>query len=1349
MVNKIPRINPSTSRININSAANDDISRMEHLLDCKETAEESGDTKLAKKIGRIIQAETTKSSYAKLRWATKGTKSPGLAAVHVKEPDGELKTITDPREMTPLLIEAGTRHFAQAEGTPFTTGPLADIEYTACCVQAGKILEGCSSFSRDASLPKAIRQWISHAVRVHGRTEEDVIDCWLNPEEVREGYSKWDEHTSTSPAGDHLGIYKALARKLEKEEDSDGKLSQIQTEAWEVIAMIMNMGCTYGLTLPRWKEAVCVMIEKAPGNFLLQKLRRIFIMPSDYNLILGIVMGRRLMWHAEQHRYLNVNLWGSICGRCAPDASMMKELTYDTARLTNTPLATFDNDAKACYDRIIMKVALMLARRLGLPVKTAQWMAETTAAMRNRIKTAYGISTDSFFRKHGPGQGNRMGPALWIVVSSYAFDELEETGEGVSFADPTNSILHHRVADAYVDDVTGFFNLFFESIRGDSISVERMAKGMEADAEAWNTQLDITGGALEHSKCFWYLLFQTWSEHNRRRYLTKSELEEKGASISVSVAGTDKFEPIELKDCSVPHKTLGAWKTIDGSQQGQITALREKSEKFGKAIEGAPLTMHEARMAEERLLIPSLEFALASATLSRSECLHVLQPGIKACMRKAGFASTTPKSIIFGPRELGGAAFTSLYAAQSTSQITLLIHHLRENREAANLIRINLGWCQLLAGIQHPILTDCDTPLPHMDKNWILSIRQALRDCNGKIEIHNAPQFPLLRERDEYIMERALSFQVRRPRDLQAINHCRLYCGVITLADASTADGRRLARPVYECSTRNFRGSKLLWPCLPTPTNHQKSIWRAFLAQCFLMKMPSAKQTKGRATPNRLDLQLEVELGRWIASPLSRQRFGEIVSRGRRMFRSDKGYAEKEKSVVLDADIECPYFPWERFDGRKKNDARWPPLPKHGITWNSIAWIGSDSRPKKENLLRSNTRECWMEDFICNVKEESKDSLSLLAGCPYLLACSDGGAEEGKGSFGWALKDKNSDRRFLVGIGEVDGSNPSSYRCECAGILSVMCIWDCLMNDGILSSSHRVQLLCDNEGVVKMTKKLLAWPNTPLPRDAPEADLLYCMKYMAPRCKDYFSIEWVRSHQDEKPDCKLSDLSDEARLNILADKLATHALKQASIRRVVKLKEPARCDLIIDGRSITSRRNKTIKSKIDHGILKRSIMQRNGWEESLFEKVDWRSLGAALSSFNNSHQVTLVKHCNCLLPLGKTLLHRDAKENPCCASCNQGIEESFDHMLSCGAHAREMKHLEAEFESSLVGLGTPRILLSVILNSFFDHDDCAHKSVSEVRNDCILIGRSELWRGRPPLSAQTAFRRLKKGRGDG
>lgn len=38
-----------------------------------------------------------------------------------------LQTISDPSEMVDLLVEECRRHFAQAEGSLFTTTPLANI----------------------------------------------------------------------------------------------------------------------------------------------------------------------------------------------------------------------------------------------------------------------------------------------------------------------------------------------------------------------------------------------------------------------------------------------------------------------------------------------------------------------------------------------------------------------------------------------------------------------------------------------------------------------------------------------------------------------------------------------------------------------------------------------------------------------------------------------------------------------------------------------------------------------------------------------------------------------------------------------------------------------------------------------------------------------------------------------------------------------------------------------------------------------------------------------------------------------------------------------------------------------
>ena len=73
-------------------------------------------------------------------------------------------------------------------------------------------------------------------------------------------------------------------------------------------------------------------------------------MSSDYNLTVGTLVGRQLLWRAEDMEAIHTDLWGTRRDRRANDAALSKELTYGLARITNTLLASFDNDAKSCYN---------------------------------------------------------------------------------------------------------------------------------------------------------------------------------------------------------------------------------------------------------------------------------------------------------------------------------------------------------------------------------------------------------------------------------------------------------------------------------------------------------------------------------------------------------------------------------------------------------------------------------------------------------------------------------------------------------------------------------------------------------------------------------------------------------------------------------------------------------------------------------------------------------------------------------------------------------------------------------------------------------------------------------------
>ena len=134
------------------------------------------------------------------------------------------------------------------------------------------------------------------------------------------------------------------------------------------------------------------MIEKDTGRSAIHRLRTIHLYEADYNLFLKLQWGLRLVRHGETHHGLNDQQFGSRKGRTAMDPVLIKQLPYDLSRQCRTNLATFGNDASACYDRVIVALAMLAARRLRMPRNAVQTHAEALRLMAYYVKTVYGIS---------------------------------------------------------------------------------------------------------------------------------------------------------------------------------------------------------------------------------------------------------------------------------------------------------------------------------------------------------------------------------------------------------------------------------------------------------------------------------------------------------------------------------------------------------------------------------------------------------------------------------------------------------------------------------------------------------------------------------------------------------------------------------------------------------------------------------------------------------------------------------------------------------------------------------------------------------------------------------------------
>lgn len=121
------------------------------------------------------------------------------------------------------------------------------------------------------------------------------------------------------------------------------------------------------------------MLEKLPSKPFIHKLCVIHIIEYNLNLLIGIMWGRRLMHQAEKLQALGrENARGRANHGCY-NILMFKQL-FNMA--TKMDASSFDNDATACYNCIVMHLALLLLQRLGLEPKICALFIKTLQTYR-------------------------------------------------------------------------------------------------------------------------------------------------------------------------------------------------------------------------------------------------------------------------------------------------------------------------------------------------------------------------------------------------------------------------------------------------------------------------------------------------------------------------------------------------------------------------------------------------------------------------------------------------------------------------------------------------------------------------------------------------------------------------------------------------------------------------------------------------------------------------------------------------------------------------------------------------------------------------------------------------------
>jgi Reverse transcriptase (RNA-dependent DNA polymerase) len=539
------------------------------------------------------------------------------------------------------------------------------------------------------------------------------------------------------------------------------------------------------------------MIEKIVGNPLIEKLRVIHLFEADYNLLLKIVWARKGVWNAHYNQLLNKGQAGSRPGKRAIDVVINKELKYQYARFTRTNLGTIDNDAKSCYDRIICSVAMLISQYYGIPWNFCNMQAENLRKTKFHIRTANGDSNEYYIHNednpiYGTGQGSCSSPAIWLFISSFIMDCLQKEANGMNMRDMVN-ISNDVMSwiEGFVDDTSIFTNIDYYNS-----DLKTLKTKLSEDGNRWSKLLWATGGKLEASKCFYYLLSWKFDDNG---FPVPESIEEQtlkdnhGNILSIPDGNSTILKQVET---TTSHKTLGAMKCIFGPETAQIKHLQDKSNKFIKKAIGSQINRRMAKRAFSMCYIPSMLYSLVATCLKDKQINDIQQNATTTFIRLMGFEKCFPRAVVYGPKIFGGLGLPKLSVETNCNKLETIMCHLNNMTDLGEVIQLCMNLFQIHSGSCIPMMIN-DNEIDYIDQNWFDSVREFLLTIGARLIIHNTWVPQLLRDKDYTIMDRIHKANFSKTQRRQ-FNAWRLYFQINTIAEITNYTGDRIRREFHK-----------------------------------------------------------------------------------------------------------------------------------------------------------------------------------------------------------------------------------------------------------------------------------------------------------------------------------------------------------------------------------------------------------------------------------------------------------------------------------------------------------------------------------------------------------------------
>ncbi len=435
-------------------------------------------------------------------------------------------------------------------------GLRGQFGYTSTSPTAKTVLDGTYNFP--PNMDAATRELFKEIAQIQSIVQPNSVTGAILRERWQKRWKKVKEDTSLSQSGLHFGHYIVGA-------DCD--------YTSQFLALRVLLALKKSIALERWSNGLSVMLEKMFGVHLVSKLRAILLMEADINAMNKEVYRVWMLEEARKYKLIPDEIF-SEKNRMADDGGLAETLFYDIVRQTQSSAAIASVDASNCYNRIAHAMALLIFQAFGVEATTVAAMLEMIQEMKFFLRTAYEDSKDFAglfieIKMQGLGQGNRVSPAGWCVISIMILWAHGAKGHGTQFIAPMSQVRWSLLAILYLNDM----DLLHLNMEGDEL-VQEVHLALQQSIENWGKLLITTGGSLKPDKCFFHHLDFAWTKKGGWQYVAHHE--DETAVITVPMPdGT--MAPIKHRAVDDAQKMLGVVTCPSGNSMGSLQQMREKT----------------------------------------------------------------------------------------------------------------------------------------------------------------------------------------------------------------------------------------------------------------------------------------------------------------------------------------------------------------------------------------------------------------------------------------------------------------------------------------------------------------------------------------------------------------------------------------------------------------------------------------------------------------------------------------------------------------------------------------------------------------------------------------------------